>query len=389
MAASSLFERWLAWRNRRLADPRFQRWAAAFPLTRPIAQRKARAVFDLSAGFVYSQVLHACVQLDLFEQLRAGPQALTELAVQARLSAPAMRRLLDAAASLQLVQPLPGERYALGELGAALLGNPGAIAMVQHHPLLYRDLQDPLALLRGEVQTALSRYWPYATSAAPDRLEAQAVDGYTALMAASQSLVAEDILEAYPLARHRCLLDVGGGNGTFLSAVGRAVPQLQLMLFDLPAVAQQAQQRLAAAGLAQRCSTYGGSFFSDPLPRGADLISLVRVVHDHDDARVLQLLANVHAALPPDGTLLIAEPMAQAAGAAPMGAAYFGFYLLAMGSGRARRPDELAALARRAGFADCRFFRTRRPLLTGVAVCRRGLAPAIVPDHGKPERPDR
>jgi demethylspheroidene O-methyltransferase len=377
MLASSLFERWLAWRNRQLADPRFQRWAAAFPLTRLIAQRKARAVFDLSAGFVYSQVLHACVQLDLFERLRSGPLTLTELAAVARLARPAMQRLLDAAASLRLVQPLRGERYALGERGAALLGNPGAIAMVQHHPLLYRDLQDPLALLRGEVQTQLSRYWPYATASAPNRLDEAAVQGYTALMAASQSLVAEDILEAYPLARHHCLLDVGGGNGSFLAAAARAAPPvLQLMLFDLPAVTRQAQGRLFDAGLASRVSVHSGSFFSDPLPTGADVISLVRVVHDHDDERVLQLLAQVHAALPPKGTLLIAEPMAQAAGAAPMGAAYFGFYLLAMGSGRARQPAELRALLQRAGFVDCRFLRTRRPLLTGVAVCRRGPAPA-------------
>ena len=41
-------------------------------------------------------------------------------------------------------------------------------------------------------------------------------------------------------------------------------------------------------------------------------------------------------ALPADGTLLLAEPMAGSRGAEPVGDAYFGFYLLAMGSGRPR-----------------------------------------------------
>ena len=56
----------LAWKDRihasldgLLASPRFRRWAAAFPLTRPIARRRARELFDLCAGFVYSQVLLA------------------------------------------------------------------------------------------------------------------------------------------------------------------------------------------------------------------------------------------------------------------------------------------------------------------------------------------
>ena len=45
------------WRNRTVARPGFQRWAAAFPLTRPTARRHAGELFDLVAGFVYSQVL--------------------------------------------------------------------------------------------------------------------------------------------------------------------------------------------------------------------------------------------------------------------------------------------------------------------------------------------
>ena len=45
-----------------------------------------------------------------------------------------------------------------------MVGNPGLAAMVEHHAILYADLRDPVALLRGEGRggTGLARYWPYA-----------------------------------------------------------------------------------------------------------------------------------------------------------------------------------------------------------------------------------
>jgi demethylspheroidene O-methyltransferase len=58
--------------------------------------------------------------------------------------------------------------------------------------------------------------------------------------------------------------------------------------------------------------------------------------------------------------------MAGTAGAEPMGGAYFGFYLLAMGRGRPRRPDELAAMLASAGFTGARLMPTDTPLLTRV-----------------------
>jgi demethylspheroidene O-methyltransferase len=68
--------------------------------------------------------------------------------------------------------------------------------------------------------------------------------------------------------------------------------------------------------------------------------------------------------------LLIAEPMSGQAGTEPMADAYFGLYLLAMGQGRPRTPEEVVGLARSAGFRDARLRRTARPLLASVVVAR-------------------
>lgn len=369
--AGGLLARWYAVRARLVADPRFQRWAAGFPLTRRIARANTRALFDLCAGFTYSQTLFACVRLDLFGLLADGPVPEAGLVHRMGLSPEAGTRLLKAAASLGLIRRLPDGRCLLADLGAALVGNPAIARMIEHHALLYDDLRDPVALLRGEAgPTRLGGYWPYALGDGA-ALQADAVASYSGLMSASQALIAEDILEAYPMRRHRCLLDVGGGEGAFLAAAGRLAPALQLRLFDLPAVARRAEAHILRAGLADRFQAFGGSFRADPLPSGADAITLVRVVHDHDDATVRVLLRAVHAALPPGGRLILAEPMSGTPGAEPITDAYFGLYLLAMGSGHCRSAPDLKALLSEAGFRSTAEVATRRPLLTRLLVSTR------------------
>lgn len=369
----TLRDRWRTLRDRLLTSPAFHRRAASFPLTRPFVRRDARALFDLVAGFTYSQVLLACVRLRVLEALAQGPLAPDELARRAGLPADGAERLFAAAASLHLIEARDDGRWGLGRQGAPIVALPSVAAMIEHHATLYQDLVDPVALLRGERDTSMSGYWPYADTApgaAPEMLDAGRVAEYSRLMSVTQPLVAEQVLDAYPLHRHRVLLDVGGGEGAFAIAAARRAPGLQVVLFDLPAVAERARERFAQAGLADRARAVGGSFHADPLPRGADLATLVRVLFDHPDERVLAILKTVRAALAPGGTLLVCEPMSGTPGAQAIGDAYYGLYLLAMGKGRSRTPQRIEALLREAGFADVRLLPTRLPLQTRVLRAR-------------------
>jgi demethylspheroidene O-methyltransferase len=349
----ALPDTWLRLRDRLLGSARFQRWALRFPLTRGIARRRAAGLFDICAGFVYSQVLLACVRLRLFELLRAGPRTLLTIQCELGLPGANLLTLLHAARALNLVE-CRKNLWGLGRHGAALLGNPGLLPMIEHHALFYADLQDPVALLRRSGGAPnLSSFWSYGS---PD------TGDYTALMSASQSLISSEVLDAYDLTRHRSLLDVGGGDGTFCMAAARAAPRLQIRCFDLPVVADQARIKFAAAGIEARAEAIGGSFLTDALPTGSDVISLVRVLHDHDDASVLRILRAAADALPRTGTLLIAEPMADTPGGSRVAAAYFGFYLLAMGSGRPRDPQALGELLQATGFSRPMMHRTRLPM---------------------------
>ena len=152
-ATLSWSDRLLGWRDRLLANPAFHRAASGFVLTRPIAHKRARELFDLVAGFVYSQVLAACVKLDLFGKLADGPQSLAVLAEQMQLSIEATERLLAAALSIKLVEKrgldADGKpRYGLGVLGAPLVGNEALLAMMQGS-----------AAQQAMVQDAVNRWW--------------------------------------------------------------------------------------------------------------------------------------------------------------------------------------------------------------------------------------
>ena len=358
--------RWIWWRNRVIGSTRFQQFAARFPLTKPIARRRAHGLFDLVAGFAYSQILAACVQTGLFDLLADSPLDAATIAARLDLPTAGADRLLRGAAALGLVEQL-GALWVLGSHGAALRGNPGIAEMIAHHHLLYADLADPIALLRrGGGGGALSSFWHYAESAGCG--DDDAVGPYSTLMARSQPVVATQVLRAYSFQSHRRLLDVGGGEGVFLKEVAAHYPNLELALFDLPSVGDRARARFAAANL--KVEIFGGDFFNDPLPRDYDLISLVRILHDHDDTAALTLLRNIHHALPVGGRLIIAEPMAGSRGAESVGA-YFDFYLLAMGSGRPRSTAEITTMLRDTGFRQTRQLPTSIPLTTSAIIATR------------------
>ena len=377
---SPLADRLGALLDRWMTSAALYRWSVANPLTRWMTRRRVRQVFDLMAGFVYSQVLLACVRLRILEAVAEQPRSLDELAQWTRLPAAGLQRLLQSALALGLLNLRSQGRYGLGPLGAPVAGHAGIRAMIEHHAVLYQDMQDPVAMLQGPGQPgAMAQYWPYtlegqehSTQAAQvAQAQAEKYARYSNLMSASQPFVVDEILASYRFDDHRCVLDVGGGQGTFLSRLGLHATHLQLQLFDLPEVAALAQANFARQGLDARARAHPGSFLKDPLPQGADLVTLIRVAHDHPDADVHTLLAAIYQALPPGGTLLLSEPMAQEPGDTPQGDAYFHFYLLAMGAGRLRTPRELMAMMAQAGFAHLEIVPNPMPLQTQIVIGRK------------------
>ena len=259
---------------------------------------------------------------------------------------------------------------ASARLGAEIVAVPGLIALIRHHRLLYADLADPVALLRQKTEPSLANFWPYVFGGTVSPPEAEA---YSELMAATQGLVAEEVLRSVSFGSTAHLMDVGGGTGAFLIAAARRYPTLRLSLVDLPAVAAAARPRIAAAGLEARVGLIPADFRTDRLPDGADTITLVRVLYDHPDDLVAALLARVAAALPPGGRVVVAEPMSGGERPTRFADAYFALYTMAMETGRVRSPAEIARFLTEAGLQDATEVPTLRPFIAGIVTARKSF----------------
>jgi demethylspheroidene O-methyltransferase len=351
-------------------NPRLQAALARTPLVGRIARAEGAEMFGLVSGFVNSQILLALVKLRVLEALVPGPQAVASLARQAGLAEDRMAILLQGGAALGLLKRRRDGRFSLSRKGAVMLGVPGLLGMIQHHSVFYRDLADPVALLRGETATELAQFWPYVFGAGGP-IDPEVAATYSGLMTDTQAMVAEDTLRLVDLSGRQHLMDVGGGVGAFLASAGRVNTRMRMTLFDLPAVVPEAKARFAAAGMAARVEIVPGSFRHDALPQGADTISLVRVLYDHEDETVLALLRAVHAALPEDGLLIVSEPMSGGIEPDPITDTYFAFYTLAMGTGRTRSAARIAAMMAEAGFSRIRSLPGVRPYITSAVTARR------------------
>jgi hypothetical protein len=87
----------------------------------------------------------------------------------------------------------------------------------------------------------------------------------------------------------RTVVDVGGGTGALLAEILRARPAIYGTLVDLPRTVARSDEIFRAAGVADRVTTIGQSFF-DPLPAGADLYVLARVINDWPDREAIAIL---------------------------------------------------------------------------------------------------
>ena len=364
--------RWRLFRNRLLADKKFQRWAAKTPLVRRIASKKAVELHHLTAGFVYTQTLTAVVQSNLLAVLQGRIESTKSVAAMCGLTPPAAHTLLKAAQALKLTEEVSKGFWMAGELGASVLGNPAVADMVKHHAVLYRDLADPLAILKHRDKTGLRDYWSYVPGGShPD-------DGhreYSQLMSSSLALISDHILDSYSLKDYERLVDVAGGTGHFARMVAKRYPDIAASVLDLPEVVSEAKNQFPNSDV----RFVATDMFHSPLPQDIELFSLIRVLHDHDDEPVVSLLTRLHGALKPGGHLLIAEPMAGTEGAAPIGDTYFSFYLWAMGSGRPRTAEELKGMCLAAGFSSIREFKTPIPALTRLLVAEKAPENASKP----------
>jgi hypothetical protein len=142
----------------------------------------------------------------------------------------------------------------------------------------------------------------------------------------------------------RTVVDVGGGTGSLLAEILRVRPTLRGTLVDLPTTVARSGEVFQAAGVAERATAVGQSFF-DPLPAGADLYLLKSVLFDWPDREATAILRRCAEAARPAGRIVVVNGVSPDEGGGPSPA----LLMLVLVGGRERSLAEFHELARAAG----------------------------------------
>ena len=306
------------------------------------------AMLHMIQGFWVSRALYIAAKLGIPDLLRDQPKNSADLAQSTGTHAPSLYRVLRALDSVGVFAEDDKGRFALTPLGATLRTDvPGSLRYFaieelgeNHYPAWEKVLH---SVKTGEIafnHVYGASKWQYMADH-PD--EAQIFD---AAMSSFSSVVAAAVVAAYDFSSSATVVDIGGGDGTLLTAILKGNPQLRGVLADLPHVAEGAQHRFKTEGLADRCNIAAGSFF-ESAPAG-DTYVLKWIIHDWDDQQSAAILKNCRSAMAANGRVLLVEAVIQP-GTASSFSKYMDLNMLVMTGGRERTESEYRALLDSAG----------------------------------------
>lgn len=304
---------------------------------------------QIISGYWKSQAVYAVAKFGIADLVKEGPQPVEQLAEATSTNTDALYRVLRALASIGIFAEGESRQFSLTPLAEPLRSD-------------VPDSQRALALMMGDEQfhawseveysvrtgkTAFEKVFgkPVFDYLAENPDKARIFD---AAMTGIHGRESGAILNGYDFSGIGVLADIGGGNGSQISAVLEAHPALRGILFDLPHVVQHAAANIEAAGLSQRCEVVGGSFF-DSVPAGADAYMMRHIIHDWDDEKSLTILRNCHAAMSDDAKLLVVESVIPP-GNEPFGGKFLDLVMLLIPGGKERTEEEYRVLFEQAGF---------------------------------------
>jgi hypothetical protein len=324
---------------------------------------------DLSAdlskllmGFRVSQAIHVAATLGLADLLASGPKTCGELAQATDTHPLALYRLMRALSSAGVFRELDHRRFELTPIGELLrsdvAGTQAPMAQLVGRPNYWQAWGNLLHAVRSG-ETAFNHVhgadvWEYRAS------HTQEGEVFDRAMAAHTEQFAVAALAACDFSRFAHVVDVGGGDGTFLAEILQAHPRAQGTLFDQPQTVARAESSLELLGLSTRCQTVGGNFFVD-VPEGGDAYLLKWILHDWDDRASVDILRACRRAMKPDAALIVFERLIGPPNTASEGK-FVDLNMLVLTGGRERTRDEFADLFDQSGFRLVSVTPTSTPL---------------------------
>jgi ubiquinone/menaquinone biosynthesis C-methylase UbiE len=181
------------------------------------------------------------------------------------------------------------------------------------------------------------------------------------------------IVAAYDFSPFEHVVDIGGGNGSLLSAVLASYPKLRGTLFDMPEAIAAAKR--GEGGPLPGVSFVSGDIFTTPAPEGGGLYLVRHVLHDYEDRDCVRILANVRRAMQPQARVLVLEaPLPSDESPGP--GRWLDLQVMLLCGGRERTVEEYAGLFEQAGLCLARTIPTRHPAMTIIEATAAGIARA-------------
>ena len=292
--------------------------------------------------------IHVAAQLKLADLLHDGPKTAQELGQTTKAHPQALYRLLRALSSVEIFSEDGEGRFHMTPMAECLLDRPGsqyAVAMMMggEH---YRSWGD----LLYSVQTGKPAFDHLFGKGVFDYLAEHPEEAmiFDAAMTGFHGPETQAMIDAYDYTGVNTLVDIGGGNGTVLTAVLKKNPAMKGILYDLPGVIERAKKNLADAGLASRCQTIAGSFF-ESIPPGGESYQMRHIIHDWTDEQCHTILGHVRKVIPRTGRLLVIE-MVVKPGNEPQLAKWLDLNMMVVPGGRERTEAEYRDMYAKAGF---------------------------------------
>lgn len=245
--------------------------------------------------------VHVAATLRIADHIEAGVTGIDELAAAAGCDATALRNVLGHLVSKGVfTEPAPG-RFGLTEAARGLrdpfLGLDGIGGRMAH---AWGTLLTYVRTGRPAYHEVFGRPWWEDLAANPE-IGAE----FDALMGpAGHGTPNPDIELRDGWTGVRTIVDVGGGTGAMLAEILRARPELRGTLVDLPGTVARAAATFTAAEVRDRVTLCGQSFF-DPLPAGADVYLLKKVLNDWPEPETVAILRRCAEAARPGGRVVV------------------------------------------------------------------------------------
>jgi SAM-dependent methyltransferase len=304
----------------------------------------------MGLGYQVTALVALAARLELADHLADGPKSSGDLAQATGAHPQALKRFLRACSAYGLVKVAGPDSFELTPEGACLrsearsmhgfalgMGQPGHLRPFEY---LYEGIMENRPVAEDALGMPMWAYYdahPEAKATLTEHL-----DEVTAELA---PYVAANV----DLTAYSRIVDVGGNQGHFLSAILEAAPKATGILFDRPEVMDDARANMAARGLTDRVELIGGDFL-ETVPSGGDLYLIKGVLHDWDDEGATRILENCHRAAGPGSTLLSLEGIVRSEPPLDQIVHLIDLSMLLLVGGRERTRDEFDTLFGGAGY---------------------------------------